>query len=62
MSLHLSKFLKKELGFNPRTWTTLLSPFREGGADYTSSLNQMNDKLAKLERSRKRGKYKKRRR
>jgi len=59
MSLHLSKFLKAELGFNPRAWTTELAPFREGGIAYNFSLSQMNTKLAKLERSRKRGKYKK---
>ena len=62
MSLHLSKFLRTELGFNPREWTAELAPFRKGGSAYNFALSQMNKKLAKLERSRKRGKYKKKRR
>ena len=63
-SYHLSKFLEEIYEFNTSgrdAWDFETQGFKPSGILYRKTLADMNRQLAKLERSRKRGSYKKRR-
>ena len=63
-SYYLSKFLASDFGFissGRYAWGPLTQPFRAGSLQYNAAKRGMNEDLARLEQSKKRGKYKKRR-